>query len=95
MADGRISIPRTEDQMVAPCFTAIYKFRFMVHGSDNTTAPNDHQSILPAGQAGGGGPEHRKFTSILRHCRGNWSHSFPQGKETGDHGGIVRQKDTG
>ena len=67
----------------------------MIHGADNITAPNDHQSILSAGQAGGGGPERRKLTSILGHRRGNRSHSFPQGKETGDHGGIVRQKDTG
>lgn len=67
----------------------------MVHGADNITAPNDHQSILPAGQAGGGRPERRKLTSILRHREGQLVSQFPQGKETGDHGGIVRQKDTG
>jgi hypothetical protein len=35
------------------------------------------------------------LTSILRHREGQLVSQFPQGKETGDHGGIVRQKDTG
>lgn len=53
---------------------------------------NNDQPVLPVGQAGGGGSEDCKSgeSCIL------YTNLTPlQGKETGDHGGIVRQKDTG
>lgn len=53
---------------------------------------NNDQPVLPVGQAGGGRSEDCKSggSCIL------YTKLTPlQGKETGDHGGIVRQKDTG
>lgn len=55
---------------------------------------NYYQPILPIGQVGRGGPKDGKNIDKAT-LLPNLSLTFEKGKETGQEGGIVRQKDTG